>query len=120
MQHNKTQQSLPLVAGTPKTLRLFGRLCAALCVLQMKSIACSVIAFVLGTVIAEQLLGEVAVYYEMWSIGASGRAELADDFGLGLLWLLFVLPGSVIVGAIGSWVTWIVLSKESGSDNENT
>lgn len=26
--HNKAQQSLPLVAGTLKTLRLFGRPCA--------------------------------------------------------------------------------------------
>ena len=26
--YNKAQQSLPLVAGTPKTLRFFGRPCA--------------------------------------------------------------------------------------------
>ncbi|MET4163933.1 hypothetical protein ABIE61_003799, partial [Marinobacterium sp. MBR-111] len=94
--------------------------CKALCVSQMKRVACSVIAFILATVIAEQLLGDVAVYFEMWSVGASSRAELADDFGLGLLWLLIVLPGSIIVGAISSWVTWIVLKKESGSDSENT
>ena len=79
----------------------------------MKRLACSVIAFILATVIAEQLLGDVAVYFEMWSVGASSRAELVDDFGLGLLWLLIVLPGSIIVGAISSWVTWIVLKKRA-------
>lgn len=79
----------------------------------MKRVACSVTAFILATVIAEQLLGDVAVYFEMWSVGASSRAELADDFGLGLLWLLIVLPGSIIVGAISSWVTWIVLKKRA-------
>lgn len=47
-------------------------------------------------------------------------SDLTDDFGLGPLWLLIVLPGNIIVGAISSWVTLIALKKESGSDNENT
>ncbi|GAB0152232.1 hypothetical protein MnBA_16320 [Marinobacterium sp. BA1] len=47
-------------------------------------------------------------------------SNLTDDFGLGPLWLFIVLPGSIIVGAISSWVTLIALKEESGSDNENT
>lgn len=49
------------------------------------------------------LAGEAIVLYEMLSTGATSRAALSDDFGLGLL--LFVLvPISSVLGALGVWV----------------
>ena len=62
--------------------------------------------FLLVTVIAHQFFGGVVVYYEMQSAGAATRAELANDFGLGLLWLFIVVPGSLVVGAISFWLVW--------------
>ncbi len=47
---------------------------------------------------------ELAVHYEIWATGASSRAQLADDFGLGLLIVGVAWPaaalGSVVVGVL--------------------
>ena len=79
----------------------------------MKKNAVIIIAFVLATVISYQLLSEAVVYYEMRSTGAVDRAALADDFGLGLLGLLSVVPGSVIIGIFSSWLTLLMKSSFS-------
>ncbi|MBS8233307.1 hypothetical protein DYI41_20575 [Marinobacter salarius] len=72
----------------------------------MKRCLISLCVFVLVVITAYQLLGEAAVHYEMYSTGAATRAELADDFGLGILGLFVVLPGSFLAGVICSWLTW--------------
>ena len=72
----------------------------------MKRAALSILVFAVVAAIAYQLLGEGAVYYEMHSTGATSRAELGDDFGLGLLGLFIVVPGSILIGIICSWITW--------------
>jgi hypothetical protein len=46
----------------------------------------------------------------MWSTGATSRADLANDFGLGLLGLFVVLPGSFIGAVIAAWWVWRKLS----------
>jgi len=46
----------------------------------------------------------------MWSTGAASRGELADDFGLGLLGLFIVVPGSLIGAAMAGWWVWRKLS----------
>lgn len=86
----------------------------------MKRIAFSIITFVLATIIAYQLLDEAAVYYEMHSTGANSRAELADDFGLGVLGMLIVVPGSGIIGIICSWVIWRKFKIKGGAEGEST
>lgn len=86
----------------------------------MKSVLFSILVFILATVISYQLLTEAAVYYEMQSTGAASRVELADDFGLGLLGLFFVMPGSVIIGAVSSWLTWRKFKVGRGVKGENT
>ena len=48
------------------------------------------------------LAGEAIVLYEMLSTGATARAALGDDFGLGLLLFVFV-PISSVLGALGVW-----------------
>lgn len=49
------------------------------------------------------LAGEAIVLYEMLSTGATSRAALSDDFGLGILLFVFVPIWSVL-GALGVWV----------------
>ena len=92
----------------------------SLCVQKMKRVVFSVGVLVIATILAYQLLGEIAVYYEMHSTGATSRAELADDFGLGLLGLFFVMPGSALIGFICSWFTWSTSKRTKGADVENT
>jgi hypothetical protein len=86
----------------------------------MKKITLSFAVLVIATAIAYQLLSEAAVYYEMHSTGATSRAELADDFGLGLLGLFFVVPGSILIGIVSSWFTWMSFKTKKGSKSENT
>lgn len=80
----------------------------------------SIAVLVLATAIAYQLFGEAAVYYEMNTTGATSRAELANDFGLGFLGLFFVVTDSVLVGIASSWITWRSLKTTKGTEGENT
>jgi hypothetical protein len=50
----------------------------------IKKIIITLSTLLISFVLLNSLLGEVAVYYEKWSTGAQSRAELANDFGLGL------------------------------------
>lgn len=86
----------------------------------MKRLVISIVVLFMTTAIAYQLLGETAVYYEMHSTGATSRADLADDFGLGLLGILFVVPGSVLIGIAGSWFTWKSFKTTKSADEKNT
>ena len=64
------------------------------------------LAFVVSQVAFYWLFSEMVVFYEMWVTGATLRAELADDFGLGILGLLVALPGSVLGALVVAWVVW--------------
>ena len=75
---------------------------------------------VIGTlVVANFVLGEVAVFFEMLATGADTRAELSEDYGLGLLGVLVVFPVSGVLALACGWITWRILNKGAGGPNEN-
>lgn len=59
------------------------------------------------------VLGELAVYYEMWSAGLTERAELAGSYGVGLLYILVVMPVSFLLACTGGWITWLKMNRLS-------
>jgi len=67
-------------------------------------------AFAIAVATLHWILGEATVHFEMWSTGATSRADLANDFGLGLLGLFIVLPGSLIGAGVAAWWVWRKLS----------
>jgi hypothetical protein len=69
-------------------------------------IAKALAVLLIGVVVFSWIFGEAAVRYEMWSTGAIGRRELADDFGLGLLGMIVVQPLSVIGAAALAIPVW--------------
>jgi hypothetical protein len=70
----------------------------------------ALVAFGIAAATLHWILGEVAVRFEMWSTGTTSRADLANDFGLGLLWLVIVVPGSFVGAVVASWWVWHKLS----------
>ena len=70
----------------------------------------ALVTFVIATPAFHWVLGESAVRFEMLSTGAASRGELANDFGLGLLGLFIVVPGSLIGAAVAGWGVWRKLS----------
>lgn len=74
-----------------------------------------VIFTIIGTMISAivfwNALAEAVVLYEMWATGASTRAELADDMGLGILLFLVVPPGTIILSSIMALGIWRHLNK---------
>jgi hypothetical protein len=64
------------------------------------------LVFFFGVATSYWIMSEAVVYFEMWSTGAVSRADLADDFGLGLLGTFLILPGSIIGGTVMGWVAW--------------
>jgi hypothetical protein len=77
---------------------------------QIALVALSGVIFLLAFLLFNYVFGEVAVYYEMATTGAKVRAELADDFGLGILLMFVVVPVSFVAAfcvALGFWlVAW--------------
>lgn len=55
------------------------------------------------------LLSDAVVMFEMVSTGVKSRADLADDFGLGLLALFVVMPGTIIGAFITGTVVWRIM-----------
>ena len=74
-----------------------------------KRAAITILAFLIALPSAYWLLGEAVVMFEMASTGAKSRAELADDFGLGLLVLFVVMPGDVIGAFITAALVWRIM-----------
>lgn len=61
------------------------------------------------------LAAEGVVCYEMFATGASSRAELGDDLGLGIL-LFMVVPPTTLVGIVVVWlVVWFWLRSRGNS-----
>ncbi|MCT9062302.1 hypothetical protein N6741_28240 [Klebsiella pneumoniae] len=59
------------------------------------------------------------VIYEMQAVGALSRAELGDDFGLGIL-LFFFVPPATLAGAIIVWLsTWHFLRRREAKSNSH-
>lgn len=65
-------------------------------------------------------LAEAVLYYEMYATGATSRAELADDFGLGLLTLMVVPPATFVLTVIIAIVAWQIIKKCSSRPNQLT
>ena len=59
------------------------------------------------------LLSELVVYYEWFSTGASSRAELGEDLGLGILLFLVVPPGTFIGVVLVGQAVWSRTGKLS-------
>ncbi len=72
----------------------------------MKRAAITTLAFLIALPSIYWLLGEAAVIFEMASTGAKSRAELADDFGLGIIGLFIVAPATVIGAVITASFFW--------------
>ena len=85
----------------------------------MKNIAVTISVFLITLLIANYVLGEAAVCYEMWATGTTTRAELSEDYGLGMLGLLVVLPASVLVAIASGWLTWSKLSRRRNEGDGN-
>ena len=62
------------------------------------------------------ILGEAIVQYEISVTDANSRLELGDDMGLAVLWGFVVLPGTLILAAVSTWVAWR-WSRNAGSGN---
>lgn len=60
-----------------------------------------------GFLLYNYLLTEAAVWFQLWSTGASHRSELADDLGFGLLGFLVVLPLSILLSLATSLLVWL-------------
>lgn len=76
--------------------------------------------FILSFVTLQYLLGEITVYYEMWHTHAHSRAELGNDFGLGLLGVYIVIPASFIFSIVISALVWrlLTISNRNNRDSE--
>lgn len=75
----------------------------------LRLLSCVALGVVIAA-IADFVLGEFAVIYEMQATGATDRAELSDDMGLGMLGLLIVLPCACSIGGLATWL-FLRLSK---------
>lgn len=76
-----------------------------------------------ATIVSLPILGwaasEAVVIYEMQAVGALSRAELGDDFGLGIL-LFFFVPPATLAGAIIVWLsTWHFLRRREAKSNSH-
>jgi hypothetical protein len=60
------------------------------------------------------LTSEIAVQYELLATGASARAELGDDLGLGVLLFVFALPAALVLSLLLGVVVWR-LTRRSAS-----
>jgi len=56
------------------------------------------------------VLSEILVYFEMWTTGAASRAELSEDYGLGLLLMFIGVPSSFVGALLIAWLTWRKIS----------
>ncbi len=83
---------------------------------QIALVALSSVIFLLAFLLFNYVLSEVAVYYEMATTGAKVRAELGDDFGLGILLMFVVVPVSFVAAfcvGLGCWfVGWRQLRRK--------
>lgn len=71
----------------------------------------TIIGSMISAIVFWNALAEAVVLYEMWATGASTRAELADDMGLGILLFLVVPPGTIILSSIMALGIWRHLNK---------
>lgn len=71
----------------------------------------STVVFLVVLVTALYGLGELVVYFEMWSTGVKERVELANDFGLGILFVIVVIPVSFVLASISGWIAWRRFSR---------
>jgi hypothetical protein len=74
------------------------------------------LVFFAGVAALYLILSEAVVYFEMWSTNALSRADLADDFGLGLLGVFIVVPGSIVGGMVVGWIAWRRVSAAKHTD----
>ena len=71
--------------------------------------------FVAVLVTAIYVLGELAVYYEMWATDTKERVDLAEDYGLGLIGVMVVIPVSCVLAFAAGWIVWARMGHLSRS-----
>lgn len=64
-----------------------------------KRVLITLLAVLVSIPAVSWLLSEMLVYYEWFSTAASSRAELGDDFGLGIL-LFLIVPLGTFIGVV--------------------
>lgn len=76
----------------------------------IKRVGGALVAFAATGAMLHWILGEAAVRFEMWATETTSRADLANDFGLGLLEFFIVVPASFIGAVAAGWWVWRKLS----------
>lgn len=76
----------------------------------IKRVAITTLVFLIALPSFEWLFSEAAVMFEIANTGATSRAELADDFGLGIIGIMVVLPATIIGAVITASVVWWKMS----------
>lgn len=77
-----------------------------------KSIVTALV-FVTAAILLRVVLTELLVRYEMWSTGAVVRAELSEDYGMGMMGLLVVDPGAILGALVAAAMSWVTLSRHN-------
>ena len=71
----------------------------------------SLAVLVFSFICFEHLIGEWYIALHMEKVGAPNRAALSDDYGLGLVGLLIIVPCSFILSVITAKLTWSWLGR---------
>ena len=79
--------------------------------MMLAKLSASLTVVVIGFLAIEYFLGEALVMYEMNTTGAKSRSELAEDYGMGIIGVIFVPPVSAILSALLGLGVWKVFSK---------
>lgn len=79
----------------------------------VRTAVATAISLVLATILLRWVFAELLARYEMWSTGALSRAELSEDYGMGMMGLLVVEPAAIAGGLAVAAITWFLLSRHN-------
>lgn len=88
--------------------------------LLFQKLVLSTVVFFVVLVTALYGFGELVVYFEMWSTGVKERVELAEDFGLGVLFVIVVMPVSFVLASMSGWIAWRRFSRLGQTNSRTT
>ncbi|MDP5215555.1 hypothetical protein ORJ66_21150, partial [Pseudoalteromonas tunicata] len=90
---------------------------ASLCVSMILRIFISLAVLVFSFICFEHLISEWYIELHMEKVGAPNREALSEDYGLGLVGLLVIVPFSFILSVITAKLTWSWLGRRDKSKN---
>ncbi|HCU67345.1 MAG TPA: hypothetical protein DF774_16470 [Rheinheimera sp.] len=88
-------------------------LCVAMILRTFISLAVMVFSFICF----EHLISEWYIALHMEKVGAPDREALSEDYGLGLVGLLIIVPCSFILSVMTAKLTWSWLGRRDKSKN---